>query len=67
MLIIFSAFAAIIPMSIYLALIWKFDRYDREPFKLVFTNYLWGALGAIVLAFLGSFLLTAIASFFIKE
>ena len=54
-------------MLLYLVLIWKFDRYDREPFKLVFTNYLWGALGAIVLAILGSFLLTSIASIFIKE
>ena len=67
MLIIFSALAAIIPMSIYLVLIWKFDRYDREPFKLVFTNYLWGALGAIVLSLLGSVLLTAIASLFIND
>ena len=67
MLIIFSAFAAIVPMSIYLVLIWKFDRYDREPFKLVFTNYLWGALGAIVLALLGSFIFTAAASLFIKD
>lgn len=67
MLIIFSAFAAIVPMSIYLVLIWKFDRYDREPFKLVLTNYLWGALGAIVLALLGSLFFTTIASFFIKD
>ena len=67
MLIIFSAFAAIVPMSIYLVLIWKFDRYDREPFKLVFTNYLWGALGAIVLALLGSLFFTLIASIFIKD
>ena len=67
MLIIFSALAAIVPMSIYLVLIWKFDRYDREPFKLVLTNYLWGALGAIVLALLGSLFLTTIASLFIKD
>ena len=67
MLIIFSALAAIIPMSIYLVLIWKFDYYDREPFKLVFINYLWGALGAIVLALIGSFLLSLIASLFIKD
>lgn len=67
MLIIFSVFAAIIPMSIYLVLIWKFDRYDREPFKLVLINYFWGAFGAIVLAVIGSFILTAIASFFIKD
>jgi len=67
MLIIFSAFAAIIPMSIYAVLIWKFDRYDREPFKLVFTNYLWGALGAIVLALIGSIFFTMIASLFIRD
>ena len=67
MLIIFSALAAIIPMSIYVVLIWKFDRYDREPFKLVFTNYLWGALGAIVLALIGSIFFTMIASLFIRD
>jgi len=67
MLIIFSALAAIVPMSIYLVLIWKFDRYDREPFKLVLTNYLWGALGAIVLTLIGSLFLTTITSFFIKD
>ena len=67
MLIIFSALAAIVPMSIYLVLIWKFDRYDREPFKLVLANYLWGALGAIVLALLGSLFFTTIVAFFIKD
>ncbi|MFZ1517867.1 MAG: PrsW family intramembrane metalloprotease [Ignavibacteriaceae bacterium] len=67
MLIIFSVFAAIVPMSIYLILIWKFDHYDREPFKLVLINYIWGAVGAIVLAVIGSLILTAIASLFIKN
>jgi len=67
MLIIFSALAAIVPMSIYVVLIWKFDRYDREPFKLVFINYLWGALGAIVLALIVSLFFTLIASLFIKD
>ncbi len=67
MLIMFSAIAAIIPMSFYLFLIWKFDRYDREPFKFVLINYLWGALGAIFLALIGSFILTSIASFFIAD
>ncbi len=67
MLVIASAFAAIIPMSIYLILIWKFDRYDREPFKFVLINYFWGALGAIVLSLIGSFLITALISIFIKN
>lgn len=67
MLIIFSALAAIIPMTIYLLLIWRFDKYDREPFGLVLANYLWGAIGAIFLAVIGSFILTFIISFFIKD
>lgn len=67
MLIIPSAIAAIIPMSVYLFLIWKFDKYDREPFKFVFANYLWGAIGAIVLALIGSILFTSFISIFIKD
>lgn len=67
MLILASALAAIIPMSTYLFFIWKFDRYDREPFKLVLIDYFWGAAGAIVLALIGSFLISTFFSFFIKN
>ncbi|AFH49704.1 Putative membrane protein [Ignavibacterium album JCM 16511] len=67
MLIIFSALAAIIPMTIYLILIWRFDKYDREPFGMVLANYLWGAVGAIFLALVGSIFLTTIISFFVKD
>jgi len=65
MLILASALAAIIPMVSYLIFIWKFDRYDREPFKLVLQNYLWGSLGAIVFAVLGSLIISEILSLFI--
>lgn len=67
MLILASALSAIIPMSTYLFLIWKFDRYDREPFKLVLIDYFWGAAGAIVLALIGSFLISTFFSFFITN
>lgn len=67
MLVVASIFAAVIPMSTYLVLIWLIDRYDREPFKLVLKNYLWGALGAIILALIGSYLLSAIFSFFVDK
>jgi len=67
MLIILSALAAIIPMTIYLILIWRFDKYDREPFGIVLANYLWGAIGAIFLALIGSFILTFIISLFVKN
>ncbi len=67
MIIVFSAIAAIIPMSTYLFLIWKFDRYDREPFKFVFINYLWGALGAIIIALIISSAITGIFSLVVKD
>lgn len=51
-MIIFSAFAAVFPMLLYLILVWKYDRYDREPLGLVLLNYFWGAIGAIILTFL---------------
>lgn len=67
MLIIFSGLAALIPMIIYLVIIWRFDRYDREPFKLLFQNYLWGAIGAIVLALIGSVIFSSVLSIFIHD
>lgn len=67
MLILISAMAAIIPMLAYLLLIWWFDRYDREPFKLVLQNYLWGSVGAIIFAILGSIIFTSILSQFLSN
>jgi len=62
MLVLASAIAAFVPMSTYLLFIWYFDFYDREPFGFVLQNYFWGALGAIVFSFIGSFLLTGLLS-----
>jgi RsiW-degrading membrane proteinase PrsW (M82 family) len=67
MLIFASALAAVLPMSFYLFLIWQFDKYDREPFKLVLANYLWGALGAIIFAIIGSLVLSSFAAIFIRD
>ncbi|HKI79317.1 MAG TPA: PrsW family intramembrane metalloprotease [Ignavibacteriaceae bacterium] len=67
MLIFASALAAVIPMLVYLTIIWRFDRYDREPIGLLLKNYLWGALGAIILALIGSGLLSGFFSVFIHS
>ena len=67
MLIFTSALAAIVPMASYLVFIWWFDRYDREPFKLVLQNYLWGAIGAIIFAVLGSMIFSTILSEFVSN
>jgi RsiW-degrading membrane proteinase PrsW (M82 family) len=68
MLIIFSVLAAIIPMLVYLFLIWRFDKYDREPVTLVLLNYFWGAFGAILLTLIfGSLVHLLISSFEIQR
>lgn len=53
-LIFASLLAAIIPMFIYLLLIWWMDRNEREPLWLMLLNFGWGATGAIFLAIIGS-------------
>ncbi len=56
MLILISLFSAIIPIFIYLVLLWYFDKNERESFILVFVNFLWGAFGSIVVALIVSIL-----------
>jgi RsiW-degrading membrane proteinase PrsW (M82 family) len=60
MIIYASLIAAVLPMLTYLLLIWYFDLYDREPFKLVIQNYFWGAFGAVIFAVLGGLFLTKV-------
>ncbi len=56
--ILTSLLAAIIPMLLYLIIIWRMDKYEREPLKLVVYHFLWGAVGAIIFALLGDVLLS---------
>lgn len=49
-----SLLCAVIPMMLYLGLIWWLDRYDREPIWLVLLTFAWGALGGVLFALLGS-------------
>jgi protease PrsW len=62
-----SALAAFIPMVLYMLLIWWYDRYDREPLGLVIKNFLWGAIGAVILAIIWSGLLSFMISFVIPD
>jgi len=51
-----SAVAAATPVLIYLIVIYRLDRYEREPVWLVGLTFLYGAIGAIVLGITLSFL-----------
>lgn len=61
---VFSALAAIIPMSFYLLLIWRYDSFDREPVSLLLRNFFWGAFGAVVLALISTPLLSSLFQYF---
>jgi len=62
-----SALAAFVPIAFYLFFVWKFDRFDREPVGLYLKHFLWGAIGAIILALIGSYLLSFVLSFSIQN
>jgi protease PrsW len=68
MIILLSGIAAAVPMLAHLFLIWRFDRYDREPGSLILINYFWGAIGAIILTLIfGEILELLISTIVMKE
>lgn len=58
-LTVLSVVCATVPMIGFLALVWWLDRHDREPVWLVAFTFLWGAIGSVFLALIGSTLLLA--------
>ena len=45
-----SVVLGIIPMAIYALIVWRIDRWEKEPFPLMFAAFLWGAVPAIIFA-----------------
>lgn len=45
-----SLLAGVVPIAIYAAIIWWFDRYEKEPLWLLAVTFLWGAIPAIILS-----------------
>lgn len=54
LLVALSSVCAALPMFAFVATVWWFDRYDREPLWLIALTFAWGALGAVLLAIPGS-------------
>ncbi len=52
-----AGFFSVVPMIMYLVVIWLMDRYEREPFWLVSLNFFWGATGAVVFGIIGSIIM----------
>lgn len=62
-----AGFFSVVPMVMYLIIIWWMDRYEREPFWLVSLNFLWGATGAIIFGIIGSLIMGLGVSEFIYQ
>jgi len=43
-------FLSLGPMILYAAVLWWFDRYEKEPLPLLIAAFLWGAVPSIILA-----------------
>jgi protease PrsW len=62
-----AGFFSVIPMIVYLLIIWWMDRYEREPFWLVSLNFIWGATGAVIFGIIGSIIMGLGVSEFIYQ
>lgn len=62
-----AGFFSVVPMIMYLVIIWWMDRYEREPFWLVTLNFFWGATGAIIFGIIGSIIMGLGVSEFIYQ
>jgi RsiW-degrading membrane proteinase PrsW (M82 family) len=57
LLIVSSICVAAFPMLSFLGMLWWLDRYHREPLWLLGLTFLWGALLATTISFLGNTIL----------
>jgi RsiW-degrading membrane proteinase PrsW (M82 family) len=63
--LLLSIIAAVVPATLYLAIIYWFDRYEKEPLWLLGALFLWGAVPAILLAIFLSVVASAPLNLFI--
>ncbi len=62
-----SLLASVVPMLTYVIIIWWLDRNEREPLKLVFIHFFWGAVGAVILGLIWSISLHGILKLYIPN
>ena len=54
-----SIVAAVVPTIVYVLVLWWFDRYEKEPRRLLWTAFFWGAVPAVILSLVGESVLGA--------
>lgn len=62
-----SVFAVILPMLLYLYLLWKNDKFEPEPGRLVILSFIYGAFGAVLITLFVSSIFSATLSIFFSD
>lgn len=55
-----SVILGIVPMVVYALIVWRLDRWEREPFPLLLAAFLWGAVPSILFALVSQLILGAV-------
>ena len=62
-----SVLISLLPALFYIAIVYWFDRYEKEPWWLLSAAFLWGAIPAIILAVIGELIVELPLSFLMTE
>lgn len=55
-----SVILGIVPMVLYALVVWRLDRWEREPFPLLLAAFLWGSVPSILFSLVAQFILGAV-------
>lgn len=55
--LVWSILAAVIPTAVYVMILWWLDRYEKEPRRLLWSAFVWGAVPAVILSLVGESIL----------
>jgi RsiW-degrading membrane proteinase PrsW (M82 family) len=58
MTLFFASIAlGIVPMVIYALIVWRIDRWEKEPLPLLVAAFLWGSIPAVIFAVIAQVIL----------
>ena len=55
--LLWSIIAAVVPTAVYVMILWWLDRYEKEPRRLLWSAFIWGAAPAVILSLVGESIL----------
>jgi RsiW-degrading membrane proteinase PrsW (M82 family) len=65
--VLIALLAAVLPSGLYAFGVWRLDRYEKEPLRLLLATFLWGALPGALVAIAARFLVAGALAPIITE